>query len=156
MEAGPLATLGPHNGHPSAPRTHKSRYRLYLPSTCTLFFSLILTFFTLALYPFKMEYLISTYRNIFCLQIMFRFDDAISELQIKTCYLHAWNFQVSRLFIKHFILMTFSHLCFLKEPLDLKVFLQLLQGSKTFSKWLTSMWSLMLILCPSFPHTLHR
>ena len=47
MEAGPLATLGPITAtHPSAPRTHKSRYRLYLPSTCTLFFSLILTLFT--------------------------------------------------------------------------------------------------------------
>ena len=31
---------------------------------------------------------------------------------------------------------------------------QTLQGSETPSKWFASMWSLMPMLCPSFPHTL--
>ena len=48
----------------------------------------------------------------------------------------------------------FIQLCFLNIILDLKIFPQTLQGSETPSKWFASMWSLMPMLCPSFPHTL--
>ena len=43
----------------------------------------------------------------------------------------------------------------LYEFLDLKVLLQRLQGITIPSKWFASMWSLMALSFPSFPHTLH-
>ena len=47
----------------------------------------------------------------------------------------------------------FSQLCLLKLCRDLKTFLQRLQGRETPSKWWDSMWFLMALFCPSFPHT---
>ena len=44
--------------------------------------------------------------------------------------------------------------CFCKVFLNLNVFSQLLQGMDTPSKWYSSMWLLMLVGCPSFPHFL--
>ena len=46
------------------------------------------------------------------------------------------------------------YLCLLNWFLDLKVFPQTLQGSEIPSRWFDSMWSLMAIPSPSFPHTL--
>ena len=46
------------------------------------------------------------------------------------------------------------HVCFLNIILDLNSFPQTLQGRATPSRWLASMWSLMAIPAPSFPHTL--
>ena len=45
------------------------------------------------------------------------------------------------------------HLCCLNEVLDLYAFSQVLQGRTMPSKWWTSMWSLMVVRAPSFPHT---
>ena len=45
-------------------------------------------------------------------------------------------------------------LCSLRPFLDLKVLSQRLQGMTTHSRWFASMWFLMSLPWPSFPHTL--
>ena len=54
-----------------------------------------------------------------------------------------------------YIVKTGLHLCCLNEVLDLYAFSQVLQGRTMPSKWWTSMWSLMVVRAPSFPHSLH-
>ena len=51
-------------------------------------------------------------------------------------------------------MLCFFDLCFFNKILDLNVFPHKLQSRKTPVMLYVSMWSIMLIRCPSFPHTL--
>ena len=72
--------------------------------------------------------------------------DFLTKMYIWQCQI--WG-SIMRLYINLGV-----HLCLHKLFLDLNSFPKTLQGMDIPSRWLASMWSLILIACPSFPHTL--